>query len=154
MCCAARCAVAGHPSHVVPAGPWSACVATFAQLTLRHPMYCFSTHCPHGFKQRVCCGVQCSTNGCKCCIRQVIIGRKKGQHTPDIPSPLRPVLRIAHHLKAHAAVWLLQVFRDCAPSQVEGCMSTLEEQSQITPLWEVFFQLMCHPVPQVQHPKP
>ena len=47
---------------------------------------------------------------------------------------------------------LLQVFRDCDSSQVEGWVSTLEEQSQITPLWEVFFQLMCHPVPQVQHP--
>ncbi|KAL3148728.1 hypothetical protein ABBQ38_014140 [Trebouxia sp. C0009 RCD-2024] len=41
-----------------------------------------------------------------------------------------------------------QVFRDCDASQVEGWMTTLEDQSQIRPLWEVFFQLMCHPVPQ------
>lgn len=80
------------------------------------------------------------------------IGCKEGQHTPDMPSPLSSLARRAHHLKAHAAAWLLQVFRDCDFSQVEGWVGTLEEQSQITPLWEVFFQLMCHPVPQVPHP--
>ena len=44
---------------------------------------------------------------------------------------------------------MVQVFRDCDPNQVEGWVQDLEEQSQISPLWEVLFQLMCHPVPQV-----
>lgn len=44
---------------------------------------------------------------------------------------------------------MVQVFRDCDPNQVEGWVRDLEGQSQISPLWEVFFQLMCHPVPQV-----
>ena len=65
-------------------------------------------------------------------------------------------IRRTDHSRPHVAVCLRQVFRDCDSSQVEGWVSTLEEQSQITPLWEVFFQLMCHPVPQVQlcHPVP
>ena len=44
---------------------------------------------------------------------------------------------------------MLQVFRDCEGGEVEGWVRDLEEQSHIAPLWEVFFQLMCHPVPQV-----
>jgi len=46
-------------------------------------------------------------------------------------------------------VWL-QVFRDGAASQVGGWMSELQSESSISPLWEVMFQLMCHPVPQVR----
>ena len=42
-----------------------------------------------------------------------------------------------------------QVFRDAAGGQVVSWMRTLEEESGIVPLWEVMFQLMCHPVPQV-----
>ena len=46
--------------------------------------------------------------------------------------------------------WLLtQVMRDAADGQVISWMRTLEEESGIVPLWEVIFQLMCHPVPQV-----
>lgn len=46
--------------------------------------------------------------------------------------------------------WLLtQVMRDAADGQVVSWMRTLEEESGIVPLWEVMFQLMCHPVPQV-----
>ncbi|KAL0044481.1 hypothetical protein WJX82_009054 [Trebouxia sp. C0006] len=41
-----------------------------------------------------------------------------------------------------------QVFRDGAASQVGGWMSELQSESSIGPLWEVMFQLMCHPVPQ------
>ena len=46
-------------------------------------------------------------------------------------------------------VWL-QVFRDGAASQVGAWMSELQSESSISPLWEVMFQLMCHPVPQVR----
>ncbi|DBA92469.1 TPA: hypothetical protein ACH3X1_002702 [Trebouxia sp. C0004] len=41
-----------------------------------------------------------------------------------------------------------QVFRDGAPSQVGAWISELQSESSISPLWEVMFQLMCHPVPQ------
>jgi len=48
-------------------------------------------------------------------------------------------------------VWL-QVFRDGAASQVGAWISELQSESSISPLWEVMFQLMCHPVPQVRIP--
>ena len=43
----------------------------------------------------------------------------------------------------------LQVMRDAAEGHVVSWLRALEEESSITPLWEVMFQLMCHPVPQV-----
>ena len=47
------------------------------------------------------------------------------------------------------AICCMQVFRDGAASQIGSWISELQSESSITPLWEVMFQLMCHPVPQV-----
>lgn len=42
-----------------------------------------------------------------------------------------------------------RVMRDGAPGAVAAWLHALEEAAGVAPLWEVFFQLMCHPVPQV-----
>lgn len=55
---------------------------------------------------------------------------------------------------------LAKVFREgSAPSEgstaspVIAWMHVLEEETGARPLWEVMFQLMCHPVPQVPTPQ-
>lgn len=54
---------------------------------------------------------------------------------------------------------LAKVFREgsvpgegSSTSPVIAWMHVLEEETGARPLWEVMFQLMCHPVPQVSHP--
>ena len=42
-----------------------------------------------------------------------------------------------------------RVFEQGAPTEVGAWMHALESEVGASPLWEVFFQLMCHPVPQV-----
>ena len=55
---------------------------------------------------------------------------------------------------------LAKVFREgsvlgegSSTSPVIAWMHVLEEETGARPLWEVMFQLMCHPVPQVSIPQ-
>lgn len=42
-----------------------------------------------------------------------------------------------------------RVMREGAEGEVVTWMRQLEEEVQVSPLWEVFFQLNAYPVPQV-----
>jgi len=42
------------------------------------------------------------------------------------------------------------VFSNASVSDMESRVAELEASVQVHPLWDVFFQLMCHPVPQVR----
>lgn len=44
---------------------------------------------------------------------------------------------------------LTQIFSTASVSDVESWISQLEASIKKQPLWAIFFQLMCHPVPQV-----
>ena len=45
---------------------------------------------------------------------------------------------------------LTQIFSTASVSDVESWISQLEASIKKQPLWAIFFQLMCHPVPQVE----
>jgi hypothetical protein len=40
-----------------------------------------------------------------------------------------------------------------ADGAVAGWAAALEEEAGVAPLWELLFQLMCHPVPQARPPR-
>ena len=45
---------------------------------------------------------------------------------------------------------LTRVLRNGPPQRVPAWVADWETQSLVTPLWELLFQLMCHPVPQAR----
>lgn len=59
----------------------------------------------------------------------------------------------ARGLAAYLAVFA-RVFANAAASDVERWTAELEALVGVRPLWHLFFQLMCHPVPQASHAQP
>lgn len=47
---------------------------------------------------------------------------------------------------------LARVVSNGPPARVPSWVAAWEAQSLVSPLWELLFQLMCHPVPQVLSP--
>ena len=72
-------------------------------------------------------------------------------HTADQSKPAELVVstRDATGLRAYLRI-LTIILKTASASDFDLFVSDLEQLVQIKPLWSLFLQLMCHPVPQVR----
>ena len=79
-------------------------------------------------------------------MRTQALGHEGGsqQRGTELVVPEEDARGLAAYLELFA-----QIFREASLADVEAWTSELEGLVNVRPLWELFFQLMCHPVPQV-----
>ena len=71
------------------------------------------------------------------------------QRGTDLIVPEEDARGLAAYLELFA-----QIFREASLADIEAWTSELEGLVNVRPLWEIFFQLMCHPVPQASSNPP
>lgn len=68
------------------------------------------------------------------------------QRPPELVVPDEDARGLAAYLRLFA-----RILSEASLADVEAWRLELEGVTNVRPLWEIFFQLMCHPVPQVRN---